>query len=141
MLYVYAKKAVIREFTDDHIREKMKPLSDEETWNALYSLTKLGKTLGDLNCKITVEEDIPYLDIKKGEYDIQRFFYWNIAKIFYRPDFTLDEMNHINFDWYRPLNCHRHTPEEVKNWCETEGFTIEHMNVQEAGITVIAKKK
>jgi arsenite methyltransferase len=141
LFYVYAKKADIREFTDDFIREKLKTMSDEEAWEALMPLSKLGKALGELEVEIDVPEDIPYLGIKKGKLDIQRFFYWNIFKLFYRKDFNLDEMNHINFDWFRPLNCHRHSPEEVKRWCEEAGLSIEHMNVQEAGISVVAKKK
>lgn len=138
LFYVYAKKAVIREFTDDHIREQIRPLSDEEAWKALEPLTKLGIALGELGVELEVPEDIPYLGIKKGRLDLQRFFYWNICKLYYRPEFTLEEMTHINFDWFRPLNCHRHTPEEVKGWCETAGLSIEHINVQEAGITVVA---
>ena len=140
MFYVYAKKTVIREFTDDYIREQLKPMSDEGAWNALESLSKLGKALGELNVELDVPEDIPYLGIKKGKQDIQRFFYWNVFKLFYRPDFSIDEMNHINFDWYRPLNCHRQTPEQVTQWCTEAGLHIEHMNVQEAGITVVARK-
>jgi arsenite methyltransferase len=141
LFYVYVKKAEIREFTDDFIREKIKEMSDEEAWNALMPLSKLGKAMGELEISLDVPEDIPYLGIKKGKLDIQRFFYWNVFKLFYRPDFNLEEMNHINFDWYRPLNCHRHTPDEVKRWCQEAGFDIEHLDVQEAGISVVAKKK
>lgn len=138
LFYVYAKKAVIREFTDDFVREALRGMSDEEAWTALEPLTKLGKALGELNVSLDVPEDIPYLGIRKGEIDLQRFFYWNVCKLFYRPDFTLDEMNHINFDWFRPLNCHRQTPEEVRRWCAEAGLVVEHMDVQEAGITVVA---
>ena len=141
LFYVYAKKAVIREFTDDYIRHHLQTLNDEEAWKALESLTRLGITLGNMNVDLEVLEDIPVLRIKKGKYDLQRFFYWNICKMYYRPEFSFDEMNHVNFDWFRPLNCHRHTPEEIKKWCQEAGLTIEHMNVQEAGITVVAVKK
>ena len=140
LFYVYAKKAVIREFTDDHIRHHLQNMNDEEAWKALESLTRLGITLGELNMDFEVQEDIPVLGIKKGKYDLQRFFYWNICKMYYRPEFSFDEMNHINFDWFRPLNCHRHTPEEIKKWCQEAGLTIEDMNVQGAGITVVAVK-
>jgi len=140
LFYVYAKKAVIREFTDDYIREQIRPLSDGEAWKAMEPLTKLGIALGELGVELDVPEDIPYLGIKKGRLDLQRFFYWNICKLYYRPEFTLEEMTHINFDWFRPLNCHRHTPEEVARWCETAGLSVEHINVQEAGITVVACK-
>lgn len=140
IFYVYVKKAAVREFTDDYIREQLKPMSDEQAWEALQSLTSLGIALGELNTTINVKEDVPLLGIKKGEYDIQRFFYWFVCKAYYRPEFTREEMNHINFDWFRPLNCHRHTPEEVKKWCDEAGLDIENITVEEAGISVVARK-
>lgn len=141
LFYVYSKKAVIREFTDDYVREAIRNLTDEQAWAALEPLTKLGIALGELAVEIDVPEDIPFLGIKAGRMDIQRFFYWNICKIFYRPEFTLDEMNHTNFDWFRPLNCHRQTPEEVRQWCGEAGLEVERMDVQEAGITVVALRR
>lgn len=140
LFYVYRKKAAIREFTDDYIRNQIQDMSDEGAWQALESLTKLGIELGKLNIEIDVPDDIPYLGISKGKIDIQRFFYWNICKLYYRPEYSLEEMNHVNFDWFRPLNCHRHSPEEIKLWCDEASLQIEHINVQEAGITVVATK-
>lgn len=141
LFYVYAKKAVIREFTDDHIRDWIKDMEDEKAWEALKPLTKLGIALGKMRLEIEVPEDIPFLGIKKGKMDLQRFFYWNICKMFYSPELTLEEMNHINFDWYRPLNCHRHTPQEVEIFCERAKLQVEHMDIQNSGITVVALKK
>jgi hypothetical protein len=140
LFYVYRKKGPIREFVDDYIRNYLKDFSDEEAWQKLIPLTKLGKSLGELNIEVNVPEDIPYLGIKSGKMDVQRLFYWCIFKAFYKPDFTLDEMNHINFDWYRPLNCQRHTPEEIRQWCKEAGLIIERINIEEAGITCVAKK-
>jgi arsenite methyltransferase len=140
LFYVYAKKAVIREFTDDRIRQQLQNLTDEEVWELIKPLTKLGIVLGELNTEIDVPEDIPFLGIKKGKIDLQRFFYWNICKLYYRPEYNLEEMNHINFDWFRPLNCHRHTQEEVMAYCKNANLIVEHINVQESGITVVAKK-
>ncbi|MBC7544908.1 MAG: class I SAM-dependent methyltransferase [Candidatus Sericytochromatia bacterium] len=140
LFYVYAKKAVIREFTDDHIRAEIKAMPDEQAWEALMALTKLGKVLGDLKIEIDIPEAIPYLGIPKGKLDLQRFFYWNICKLYYRPDYSLEEMNHINFDWFRPLNCHRHTRAEVEGFCQAAGLIIEALNEQESGITVVARK-
>jgi SAM-dependent methyltransferase len=141
LFYVYAKKAVIREFTDDHIREALRPLSDDAAWKALEPLTRLGQELGRLGVQIEVKEDIPYLGIKAGKLDIQRFFYWNVCKAFYRPDFTLEEMNHINFDWFRPQNCHRHTEQEVRSWCAEAGLAIERLHAGESGFTAVAVKQ
>lgn len=141
LFYVYAKKAVIREFTDDYIRNCMKDMEDQEAWEALKPLTRLGIVLGKMNVEIEVPEDIPYLGIKKGKMDLQRFFYWNICKLFYSPELALEEMNHINFDWYRPLNCKRHTPEEIKIFCDRAALEIEHMDIQNSGMTVVALKR
>lgn len=140
LFYVYRKKAIVREFTDDYIRDALKDMSDEQAWEALKPLTKLGIALGKLKVEIEVEEAIPFLGIEAGKLDLQRFFYWNICKAYYRPEFEFEEMHHINFDWFRPLNCHRHTPEEITTWCNEAGLQIEHLDVQEAGITVVAKK-
>jgi ubiquinone/menaquinone biosynthesis C-methylase UbiE len=140
MFYVYRKKAPIREFCDDYIREKLLSLNNEEAWNELIPLTKLGEILGDLKLEVEIPEDIKLLEIPKGKINIQRLFYWYIFKAYYDENFTIDEMNHINFDWYRPLNCHRQTLEEVNKWCEEAGMKIERKNVQEAGITIIARK-
>jgi SAM-dependent methyltransferase len=141
LFYVYKKKAIVREFTDDLIRKRIQNLTDEQAWKALMPLTKLGHVLGDMKVEIEVPEDIPFLDIKKGKIDLQRFFYWHICKLFYSPDLTLEEMNHINFDWFRPLHCHRHTPQEIEDFCAGAALTIEHMDVQKAGVTVVALKE
>jgi hypothetical protein len=116
------------------------PLTDEQAWEALKPLTKLGIILGELRQEIQVDSAIPFLGIEAGKLDLQRFFYWNICKTYYRPELSFDEMHHINFDWFRPLNCQRHTPEEILEWCQEAELKIEHLNLQEAGITVVARK-
>lgn len=140
LFYVYIKKAPIREYTDDLIRETLAPMSDDDAWKALESLTKLGKVLGDLNVEIDIDEDIPFLGIVKGRYNLQRLFYYKICKAFYRTDYSLDEMNHINYDWFRPANCHRHTPVEVSSYCTSAGLKIERLYIEESGISIIATK-
>ncbi|HKQ35269.1 MAG TPA: class I SAM-dependent methyltransferase [Nitrospiraceae bacterium] len=141
LFYVYRKKGPVREFTDDYIREQLRAMAPEQAWNAVMPLTKLGKSLGDLNVEIDIPEPIDLLNIPAGTINLQRLFYWHVLKAFYRPELTLDEMNHINFDWYAPRNAHRQTVEEVRDWCANAGFTIERERVEEAGITIIAKKR
>jgi len=140
LFYVYAKKAPIREYTDDLIRDAISAMGNEEAWNALEPLTKLGEKLGDLNIEIEIDEDIPYLGIDKGKYNLQRLFYYKICKAYYRSEYSLQEMNNINFDWFRPRNCFRHTPKEISNFCDKAGLSVERMHVEESGITVIATK-
>lgn len=141
MFYVYRKKAPVREFTDDYIRGKLQNISPEAGWNNLYSLTKLGIELGKLNLEIDIPEDVEVLEIPAGKINLQRLFYWYIFKAFYDPNLSFDEMHHINFDWYAPKNAHRHTVNEVKDWCCNNGFEIQHLNEEEAGITCVARKQ
>lgn len=140
LFYVYRKKGPIREFTDDYVRGRMQVMTPEQGWEAMIPLTKLGKLLGELDIEIDVPERIELLDIPAGRIHLQRFVYWHVLKAFYRPELTLDEMNHINFDWYAPENAHRHTAEEVRSWCGSLNLAIEHERVEEAGITVIARR-
>lgn len=141
LFYVYRQKGPIREFTDDYIRSQLQDLSPEAAWKAVEPLTRLGVALGELGAVIEVSEDIELLNIPAGRYDVQRLFYWHVAKAFHHPDLSFDELNHINYDWYAPANAHRQTPEEVRAWCAEAGLVIEHEHVEEAGITVIARRE
>lgn len=138
--YVYKKKSPIREFSDDFIREKIQKITSQEAWDQLIPLTKLGKLLGDLNIEIDIKDKIDLLEIPSGTINIQRLFYWHIFKIFYRSEMDIEEMNHINFDWYAPKNAFRQSPEEVRTWCKSLNLDIEREFIDEAGITIIAHK-
>ena len=140
MFYVYRRKGPIREFTDDYIREKMQTMTPEEGWKAMEPLTRMGNLLGELDVEIDIPERIHLLDIDAGKINLQRFFYWHILKCFYRPDYSLKEMNHINFDWFAPKNASRQSPEEVRAWCSDAGLHILHERIEEAGITIVARK-
>lgn len=141
MFYVYRQKGPVREFTDDLIREKMQSMSPEQAWRAMEPLTKLGIELGKLQATIELTEPIDLLDIPAGRIDVQRLFYWHVAKAFYRPEMTFDEMNHINFDWYAPKHAYRQTIEQVRAWCSECRLEIEREQVEEAGITIIAVRR
>jgi arsenite methyltransferase len=140
MFYVYNKKSPIREFTDDFIRGRLQGIKPDEAWDALMPLTKLGETLGRLNIEVDIPETIDLLGIPAGKIDLQRLFYWHIFKAYYRPEWSLEEMNHVNFDWYAPKNAFRQTPAEVRAWCDELNLVIEREVVEEAGITMIARK-
>ena len=140
MFYVYRLKAPTREFTDDLVRQEIGPLDDADAWRALVPLTKLGLALGKLNETIELEEAIPYLGIEAGTHDVQRLFYYAFVKAFYHPDLTLDELNHINFDWFRPRNCHRHTPDQIRGFVEDAGLAVLRIHTDSSGISVIARR-
>jgi arsenite methyltransferase len=140
LFYVYRKKGPLREFTDDYIREKLQAMTPEQAWQAMMPLSKFGKALGELNLDIDIPENIDLLGIPAGRINLQRLLYWHMLKAFYRPEMSLDEMNHVNFDWYAPRNAHRQSPDEVRAWCASLGLSIEHERIEDAGITVVARK-
>lgn len=138
--YVYKKKAPVREFCDDLIRSQTVHMSPEDCLKVSESITKFGKMLSDLKLTIDVPEDIPILGIKAGKQDLQRFIYWHMFKCYWNDTMDWDSNVITNFDWYHPLHAHRHTKEEVEQWCREEHLTIEHMDIQESGISVRARK-
>jgi SAM-dependent methyltransferase len=140
LFYVYRRKGPIREFTDDYVRGLLQPLEPDEAWQRLIPLTKLGKALGDLHVEVEVPEDVEILGIPAGRIDIQRLFYWHVLKAFHHDEYDLDELNHINYDWYAPRNAHRQSPDEVRGWCAEMGLEVEREDIQEAGITMVARK-
>jgi arsenite methyltransferase len=141
LFYVYRKKGPIREFTDDYVRELLQPMQPEDAWDALMPLTKFGKVLGDLAVTVDVPEEIELLDIPAGPIDLQRLFYWHVVKAFHHSDLAIDELNHINYDWFAPRNAHRQTPEQVRTWCQAAQLEIERERIEEAGITIVARKQ
>ncbi len=120
--YVYAKKALPRELLDDHFREAAKKLTHDEIWQLSEQLTRLGKTLSDLNMTVDVP-DIPILGIKGGSQDLQRFIYWNFIKCFWNDDFGWDASVMGNFDWYSPSNAFRYDKQQFLEMCQGEGWS------------------
>jgi len=141
LFYVYRRKGPIREFTDDYVRARLLERSPEDAWDALRPLTRLGIALGELDVEIDVPEDIELLEIPAGRTTIQRLFYWHVMKAFYDPALDLEELNHINYDWFAPVNAHRQSPAEVRSWCDEAALEIEHENIEPAGVTIIARKR
>lgn len=140
LFYVYRRKGPIREFADDFIRGEVSGLEPEQAWEKLRPLTRLAQALADLKVTIDVPEDIPYLGIKAGPVDVQRLIYWNFMKLFWNREFSFEENNHVNYDWYHPRYAHRQSEEEVRRWCAEAGLRVHHFNAQESGFTVRAFK-
>lgn len=139
--YVYRRKAPVREFTDDYIRGRLSHLTDEDAWEAMRSLTMLGKVLSEAKVSVTIPESIPLLEIKAGSYDVQRLVYYHFAKLFWNGDLTYEENVHVNFDWYRPVYAHRQTAEEVREWCRESALAISRFFEDESGHAVVARKE
>lgn len=135
--YVYRRKGPVREFADDDIRRAIAEMSDDEAWESMRTLTRLGKALSDLHAEVEVD-DVPLLGIKAGRYDVQRLLYWHFAKLYWNERLSFEENVHVNFDWYRPTYAHRHTEQEIRQWCADAHFSIKWFHKQESGFTVVA---
>jgi SAM-dependent methyltransferase len=137
-IYVYKQKAPAREFVDDYIHEQISHMDYDTAMKHCRQITELGKALTDQNIKLKIPE-VDLLQIPKGEYELQRFIYHFFAKIFWNNEYDFEENAVINYDWYHPDNCTRHTIEEVREWFYENGLTINHEFVDHYGITVKGK--
>jgi ubiquinone/menaquinone biosynthesis C-methylase UbiE len=139
-IYVYNKKAPMREFADDFIREHTTTMTEKECVEFSKDMTYLGKVLSQLKKKIKIPRNIPVLKIKAGTYDVQRFIYWYFLKCFWAEDGNFERSVGVNFDWYFPKFAFRHTPDEVRKWYADTKTKIIHFKEIESGISVTGKK-
>lgn len=140
LFYVYKEKAYIRELVDTHLRDVTTKLSADECYEFAQQVTELGRSLSDLNVKVDIPCDIPLLGIERGTYDLQRFIYYNMIKCYWNDSIDFENNVLTNFDWYHPAHAHRHSPEEVRGWCEDLNLEIQRLYVCGSGISVIATK-
>jgi len=134
-VYVYKKKAPVREFVDDYVRDRIKDLPYEDAMRVCSRITDLGRALSELQASITVP-DLELLGIPAGEYDVQRFFYHFFMKAFWNPALSFADNAAINYDWYFPELSSRHTMDEVTGWFDEARLQIIHRFEDFYGITV-----
>lgn len=138
-LYVYKQKGPIREFVDDFVREKISELPYDEAIKVCDQITLLGKKLSEQDVTVDIP-NVDILGIKEGTYDLQRFIYHFFMKCFWNPSLAFNANSVINYDWYHPQLCSRHTLKEVRGWYEGEGLMILHEYEDYYGITVRGRR-
>ena len=134
-IYVYKRKAPVREFVDDYVRERIADLPYEEAREVCRQITELGRALAAVGANVGTPA-VPVLGIEAGDYDVQRFVYHFFMKCFWNPELSFDENVAINYDWYHPQLCSRHTLPEVEGWFRDAGLEVVHSKVDFYGITV-----
>lgn len=134
-IYVYKKKAPMREHCDDYVRHRVASLDYDSAMQAMRQLTELGRVLSSLNIKVDIPE-VKILGISAGTYDIQRFLYNYFTKCFWNSEMSFESNAVVNYDWYHPSICSRHTVEEIEGWFHDAELTITHTKVDEYGITM-----
>ena len=129
--YVYRKKALPRELIDDYFRTQTHNITNNDMWEFSKQMTELGRALSELKVSFYCP-DIPLLNIKGGEYDVQRFIYWNLIKCFWKEEWSFDLNQSINFDWYAPSNAKRFSKGEFLQMVATYSLTQVFLHEEEA---------
>jgi SAM-dependent methyltransferase len=140
-VYVYRRKALVRELADTHVRELTTRMTTPEVTEVAEQLTELGRALSRVNAKVTLEQGVPLLGIAPGEHDVQRLIYWHFLKCYWNDELGYEQSVLTNLDWYHPPHASRHTPEEVEQWCARAELDLVHIDVIESGISVRAERR
>ncbi len=138
-IYVYKKKAPVREFVDDFIRDRISNLPYDKAMEVCNQITELSKTLSQVEGTIKVN-DLPVMGIKAGEYTVQRFIYHFFMKCFWNPDINFEQNSAINFDWYHPQICERYEMAEIEKWFARKELTVTRAYEDFYGITMHGRK-
>ncbi len=143
-IYVYRKKAPIREFTDDYVRDRIAAMPYAQARAVSAEITELGRALSEARVNgLPVLVSVPsvaMLGIEAGEYDLQRFVYHFFMKCFWNADLSHDENVAINYDWYHPQDATRHDLAEVLAWFEEAQLGVVHTTVDPYGLTVRGRR-
>jgi len=134
-IYVYKVKAPLREHADDYVRERIAELPYEQAIATMQQVTAFGKALAAARHTVTIPA-VDLLGIEAGEYDVQRLIYHFFLKCFWNPALDFAANTAINYDWYHPQLCTRHTAAEVEEWFGDAGLSIVHRMVDHYGITM-----
>jgi SAM-dependent methyltransferase/uncharacterized protein YbaR (Trm112 family) len=140
-VYVYKRKALLRELADTRVRELTTQMSVDECMEFSEQITELGHRLSELGATVKLERGVPPLGIEPGEHDVQRLVYWTFLKCFWNDDFSERLNTLVNFDWYHPPYASRHSEDEVRSWCKAADLEVEHLALSESGISVLAARR
>lgn len=138
--WIYKRQKPIRHLTDAYIRSVISKLPPQEAIAAVEPLTKLGIALGKVKDEIDIPEDIPFLEIKKGKYKVQTFFYYHIMKLFDNPDLPFKRHVINNLNAYAPKHVLFLPEAEIRSFFTDLGFKIESWSAEGNGIGVVAAK-
>jgi SAM-dependent methyltransferase len=134
-IYVYKKKAPVREFVDEYIRERLSHLSYDQAIEYNKEITEFGRVLAELEVNVNVP-NVRVLEIKEGSYSIQRLIYHFFFKCYWNQALSFIENTVVNYDWYHPILASKHTLEEVRTWFWENNLEIVWEYEDHYGITV-----
>lgn len=119
----YARKAPIREASDDALRSRIVPMPPDQAYATCREFSLLGKALQETVGKVILRQDLPFLGINAGEYSIHELVYDHFVKCWYNADFG-DYSDVVNFDWYHPPYAFRYEVSELIQWYREAGLEV-----------------
>ncbi len=140
--YIYKEMNPVKHFCDDYIRTSFNKLSPEEALKQCEAITELGRELSKIEGTIKLERPIEILNIPAGEFNVQRFIYYNFLKCFWNESIGYEANNIVNFDWYHPNNAQQQSEEQVREWKQEYGIDDYDIFVANPnGMNVVIRKK
>ena len=137
----YKKAPPIRYFSDNFIHDQIKKMKPNDALKELKSLTKFGISLAKSGIRVKVRENLDFLGIKRGNYNLQTFFFDYIFKTYVHENETFGRLLHLNSDWYYPENRNQISPKEFYKVIKKNNMKIMEKNITGTFISVICKKK
>ena len=134
-IYVYKKKAPIREYTDEFIRRELRELDYESAIRLMKQISQFGASLSKIENELQIDS-VDLLGIPSGSYTVQRIFYHFFFKCFWNEGLSDAENDTVNFDWYSPQIAAKYTIEEVVAWFNVRDLEVTHRFEDEYGITI-----
>jgi arsenite methyltransferase len=138
--WIYKKQKPVRHLTDAYIRSVISKLPTQDAIAAVEPLTELGIALGKVRDEIEIPHDIPFLEIRKGKYKVQEFFYYHIMKLFYNPDLPFKRHVINNLNAYAPRHVLFLPEADIRSFFTHLNFRIESWSAQGNGIGIVAVK-
>ena len=87
-----------------------------------------------------MRENLDFLGIKRGNYNLQTFFFDYIFKTYFHKNETFGRLLHLNSDWYYPENRNQISPKEFYKVIKKNNMKIIEKNITGTFISVICKK-
>jgi SAM-dependent methyltransferase len=110
---VYSKKSPMREAIDDALRQRIVRMSNDDAFALARQFTLFGHDLQKSSGTVRILQDLPFLQIKAGEYSIHSFIYDHFMKCWFNESWGAERSDIVNFDWYHPPHAHRFSMDEM----------------------------
>jgi len=125
LVYLYRRKAPLRELADDYLRKLLTRMSPGDCMSICEQFADIGRQLREAKVTLHFDKPIPVLGIAAGEHDLQRLIYWHFFNCWYDDGGDMVASALENFDWYAPPLAHRHLRSEVEGWLTLNNWPVE----------------